>query len=233
MSGPQAIVLDVEGTTTPVSFVYETLFPHARAQLSAFVRERWDVLGDDVAQVVVDRASEADDAPSVGATPSPGEVVAFLEWLMDRDRKATGLKAIQGKLWEAGYREGVLEGEVFADVPEALRRWRAEGRRVAIYSSGSVLAQRLLFGHSTAGDLTPWIEAHFDTTTGPKREAASYAAIARSLGVSPSEVLFVSDVVAELDAAQAAGLQTLLRVEPGAAAQETEHPVVTSFDEVP
>jgi enolase-phosphatase E1 len=160
-------------------------------------------------------------------------VSAYVHWLMDRDRKSTGLKSLQGKIWEEGYRSGTLRGEVYPDVPTALVRWRDQGKDIAIFSSGSVQAQRNLFANTTAGDLTRFIRAYFDTTTGPKTAAQSYARIASALERSPSEVVFLSDVGAELDAAQAAGMQTALCVRtpespPGAGG----HPVIRTFDEM-
>jgi enolase-phosphatase E1 len=167
------------------------------------------------------------------APPPMASVAAYVRWLIDRDSKSTGLKSLQGKMWEEGYRAGDLRGEVFPDVPPALERWRREGRDVAIFSSGSVQAQRDLFAHSTAGDLTPFIRAYFDTTTGPKTAPQSYARIAAGLERSPSEVLFLSDVSAELNAAQAAGMRTALCVrEREAPTPLSGHPVIRTFDEV-
>jgi enolase-phosphatase E1 len=150
---------------------------------------------------------------------------------MDRDRKSTGLKSLQGKVWEEGYRTGALRGEVYDDVPRALSRWRGEGRRIAIYSSGSVLAQKLLFAHTRSGDLTPFIDAWFSTTTGPKREGASYARIAQALDLPPPAILFVSDVVPELDAARSAGMATALAVRSGEA-PPSGHGTIRSLDEI-
>ena len=153
---------------------------------------------------------------------------------MDRDRKSTGLKSLQGKIWEEGYGSGELKGEVYPDVPPALELWRREGIDVAIFSSGSVQAQRSLFRSSTAGDLTRFILAYFDTTTGPKTAPMSYARIAAALERSTSEVLFVSDVGAELDAALTAGMQTALCVRtPGSAASAGAHPVIHALDQLP
>jgi enolase-phosphatase E1 len=152
---------------------------------------------------------------------------------MDRDRKSTGLKSLQGKIWEEGYSSGDLEGEVYSDVLPALEHWRTQGIDIAIFSSGSVQAQRSLFRNSAAGDLTRFIRAYFDTTTGPKTEPESYARIAVALERSPSEVLFVSDVRAELDAARAAGMQTALCVRtPGSAPSTGAYPVVHTFDQL-
>ena len=153
--------------------------------------------------------------------------------MMDRDRKSTGLKSLQGKIWEAGYRAGELRGQVYADVLPALARWKAQGRDIAVFSSGSVQAQQSLFANSTAGNLTPFIRAYFDTTTGPKTAAESYGRIAAAVERSPSEVLFLSDVGAELDAARRAGLETALCVRsPEAVPPGSGHPVIRTFDGV-
>ena len=153
---------------------------------------------------------------------------------MERDRKSTELKSLQGKIWEEGYRVGDLRGEVYPDVPPALERWRRQGIDIAIFSSGSVQAQRSLFTSTAAGDLTRFIRAYFDTTTGPKTAPDSYARIAAALERSPSEVLFLSDVGAELDAARTAGMRTALCVRtPGSAAPTGTHPVIHAFDQLP
>jgi enolase-phosphatase E1 len=160
--------------------------------------------------------------------------VEYVYWLMDRDRKSTGLKSLQGKIWEAGYRAGELRGraEVYPDVAPALARWRAQGRDIAIFSSGSVPAQRNLFANTTAGDLTAFIRAYFDTTTGPKTAALSYQRIATALGRQAGEVLFLSDVGAELDAARQAGMQTGLCVRSRETATVPDHPIIRTFNEV-
>jgi enolase-phosphatase E1 len=160
-------------------------------------------------------------------------IEAYVAWLMDRDRKSTGLKELQGRIWEEGYARHELVGEVFADVPVALSRWHAEHRPVCIFSSGSTHAQQLLFRHSSAGDLTPYLTAYFDTTTGPKAEPASYARIAESLSVASYDVVFVSDVTRELDAARASGMRTRLAVRPGnPPAAGSGHERLFSFDEI-
>ncbi len=152
---------------------------------------------------------------------------------MDRDRKSTGLKSLQGKIWEEGYRSGELRSEVYPDVAPALERWRGQGIEIAIFSSGSVQAQRSLFTNTVAGDLTRFIRDYFDTTTGPKTAPESYARIAAALERSTSEVVFVSDIAAELDAALTAGMQTALCVrKPGAAPAAGLHPVVHTFDQL-
>ena len=152
---------------------------------------------------------------------------------MDQDKKSTGLKSLQGKIWEEGYRAGDLRGEVYPDVPPALERWRRQGIDIAIFSSGSLQAQRSLFSNTVAGDLTRFIRAYFDTTTGPKNAPESYARIAAALECSPSEVLFLSDVGAELDAALEAGMRTALCVRtPGSAPSTGAHPVIRTFDDI-
>lgn len=172
------------------------------------------------------RWNPADDA---------GSAAAYVSWLMDRDRKSTALKALQGRIWEAGYRTGDLrgKGEVYPDVRPALSRWRKAGKVIAIFSSGSVQAQRNLFANTTAGDLSSFLSGYFDTTTGPKREARSYAKIAAALRRVPQEVLFISDVVEELDAARQAGLRTVWCVRmPEPRSPANGHPRIRSFDEL-
>lgn len=221
--GVRGVVLDIEGTTTPIAFVSEILFPFARAELRQFLET--DLESEEVREVVrLLRAEHADDVargespPALHDSPRDAAIAstaAYAEWLMDRDRKSPGLKLLQGLVWERGYDAGLIQGEVFADVPPALARWRAEGLDVAIYSSGSVLAQRLIFATTAAGDLTEFIEHFFDTTVGPKRSPDSYRRIAAEMEVQPDELMFASDVVLELEAARAAGLQVVLCVRPG------------------
>jgi enolase-phosphatase E1 len=235
--GAGCVLLDIEGTTTPISFVHDVLFRFAREHLDEFIRAE---AGTPEFLDVVHRltAEHAEDAAR-GESPPPrgderGWVAPYVRWLMDRDRKSPGLKLLQGRIWERGYRAGALRGEVFPDVPGAIRRWRAGGIGVAIYSSGSELAQRRLFESTAPSDLTPFITAFFDTAVGAKVSPASYAAIARALGRNPSNLLFVSDVTAELSAARIAGLQVLLSLRPGNAPQPDadRFEAVGSFDEI-
>jgi enolase-phosphatase E1 len=228
----RVVLLDIEGTTTPITFVTDVLFPYARERVLDFLRRRGEeaAVREDRRRLREEHAADA----RAGASPPPGtgdvaSEVAYVHWLMDRDRKSTGLKALQGRIWEEGYARGDLRGDVYADVPPAFERWRRQGRAIAIFSSGSVLAQRLLFRHTPLGDLTPFLAAHFDTTTGGKREADSYRRIATLLSHAPHEVLFVSDVAAELDAARAAGMGTALCWREPAPAPPSEHPVVMTF----
>jgi enolase-phosphatase E1 len=228
----QALLLDVEGTTTPVRFVYDVLFPYSRVRLADFLRAHASdpqVLED----VGALRAEHGRDLARGRHPPSWGEdpldaATEYARWLVDQDRKVTPLKSLQGRIWEEGYAAGALRGQVYPDVPAAFERWTRAGKTIAIFSSGSVLAQRLLFTHSDAGDLERFLSAHFDTTTGPKVEESSYRSIAEALGREPSEVIFLSDVTAELDAARQAQMVTLL-VARESLAPATEHTVVRDF----
>jgi 2,3-diketo-5-methylthio-1-phosphopentane phosphatase len=252
---PSVYLLDVEGTVAPISLVSEQLFPYARAHFSRFL-ERNETNPDvtaDLTLLAQENRAEADPdaphtAPVISKKTNPvilneaffsgvegpafrGAAHAYFLWLMDHDRKSTALKSLQGKIWKAGFESGELKGTLFADVPEAMRRWSANAK-VAIYSSGSVEAQRLLFHYSTFSDLTGLITAYFDTRTGPKQAAGSYAAIAAAMKVEPGQVLFLSDAVRELDAASEAGLQTRLVVREGNAPVDDAHghAVVESFE---
>jgi enolase-phosphatase E1 len=220
----RALLTDIEGTTSSIRFVYDVLFPYARARLSGFVREHG-------AEPEVRRVLDAVRAEAGPGLSDAQAVQILLRW-MDEDRKATPLKTLQGMIWEAGFTGGDFTGHVYPDASTWLRQWHARGLRLCVYSSGSAHAQRLLFGHSDAGDLTPLFSGYFDTTTGPKREVESYRRIAQAIGVGPQEVLFLSDTEQELDAARAAGMHTcrLLRdALPGAPAA---HPLARSFDDV-
>ncbi len=213
----KAILLDIEGTTTPIDFVHKKLFPFAKARLSEFVPAHFDALGSVFADLRAEYKRDFQDQiyGRKYSESEPSTVVNYLEFLIDVDRKSTPLKSIQGEIWKAGYESGEIVSELFPDVFRAFERWRSSGKSVAIFSSGSVLAQRLIFKYSNAGDLSPFISAYFDTTTGKKQESTSYSVIARELGVKPGQLLFVSDVVAELDAAYDAGLRTALSMRPG------------------
>ena len=205
----RGVLLDVEGTTSSISFVYDVLFEFAKRHVGEF-------LAGHAADPAV-RSLAAALAAEAGADPDAGPerlALAAIE-LMNRDVKSTPLKALQGLIWRGGFESGELVSHVFADVPPALEQWAAAGLDVRIYSSGSVEAQRLYFGHTTAGDLLPHLRGHYDTTTGPKREPSSYAKIAADMAIEPRQILFVSDVGAELDAARAAGMATVLAVRPG------------------
>ncbi len=199
--GIQAILTDIEGTTSAIAFVKETLFPFAEAALDGFL----DAHGADPAVAAI-----------LAEVPGPDPRATLRQWMRE-DAKVTPLKSLQGLIWRAGFEDGRLKGHLWSDVAACLRAWAAAGLRLAVYSSGSVEAQRLLFRHSQAGDLEPLFAGFFDTRTGGKRETASYAAIARALGVEPPAILFLADVAEELDAAAAAGLATcqLVREQDG------------------
>lgn len=233
---PPAVLLDIEGTTTPLDFVTRVLFPWARERVAEYLARNW-AAAETARDVDALRAEHERDATAGLEPPAWADTAesaaAYARWLMEQDRKVAPLKSLQGRIWEEGFRAGGLEGRVYEDVPRAFARWREAGRSIAIFSSGSVLAQRLLFGHSNAGDLTPFLGAYFDTTTGPKREAQSYRRIAGALGKNASGVLFVSDVAAELDAALEAGLATALCVREEGMAAAPGHPVVRTFDDLP
>jgi enolase-phosphatase E1 len=237
----RGIVLDIEGTATPVDFVYKVLFPYARERLGPFLRANLGKPGiDEIVGLLEDehRQERATDAPpplSIATREAQtASLAAYAEWLMDRDRKSTGLKALQGEIWAEGYRNGSLRGELFSDVPPALEKWRRAGLDVRIFSSGSVLAQKLLFQHTAFGDLTGCLRGYFDTAVGPKTEVSSYASIVEAMGLEPAAVLFVSDVVAELDAACQAGLKTALSLRPGNRPPPPGHlhRVISSFSEI-
>jgi enolase-phosphatase E1 len=236
------VLLDVEGTTTPIAFVVDTLFPYARRRLRRHVEERagspeYDRLFDGLRREHDVDAGAGERVPPWVETPPASRfasVVSYTEWLMDRDRKSTALKDLQGRIWEEGYRRGELVGDVFPDVPAAFERWRAAGVRIGIYSSGSVLAQQLLFRYSSAGNLTGLLQWHFDTTTGPKTDVESYRRIAATMATASEAVLFVSDVAAELGAADAAGMQTRMMLRPGNRPPPLDHgfAVLRSLDEL-
>lgn len=229
----QAILLDVEGTTSSIAFVYDVLFEHARREVGGFLSSRRhdrDVMHLAIevclaAGVPVEATALAED-PAVAAT-------AAIE-LMNRDVKSTPLKKLQGMIWRSGYESGSLVSHVFDDVPSALRRWDESGLDVRIYSSGSVEAQRLFFAHTLHGDLTASLRGHYDTTTGAKRDPNSYSAIAADIGCEPRRILFASDVGEELDAARAAGMVTVLVRRPGnrESTSSLQHDEVASFDEI-
>jgi enolase-phosphatase E1 len=232
---PTAFLLDIEGTTTPLDFVTTVLFPYAKERVASYLVRSFEEpdTRDDVRGLRAEHARDAEAGRNPPAwADTPEAVAAYLRWLMDEDRKVTALKALQGRIWEEGFRAGQLEGVVYQDVPRAFERWLADGRRIAIFSSGSVLAQQLLFGHSNAGDLRRFLGGYFDTTTGPKREAESYGRIAAALGQDPRAMLFVSDVAAELDAALEGGLTTALCVRDGPLPATGRHRVIRSFDDL-
>ena len=207
----KAIVTDIEGTTTPITFVKDVLFPYATKHLPAWIAAHPDEPA--LAHLATHAASGED-------------IVATALRLIAEDRKVTALKTLQGFVWEAGYASGELIAPLYDDVAPALRAWHAAGVHLAVYSSGSVHAQHLLFGHTSAGDLRPLFAAWFDTTTGAKGDAASYARIADALALPPAEIVFLSDAPAELAAARHAGLQAVGVARDG---QRLDAPAITTF----
>jgi enolase-phosphatase E1 len=235
----RGILLDIEGTTSSVAFVYDVLFPFARRELAGFLERRWD---DPAVQRACERVARDAEASSLSefvgydATEEAARerVAEEVVRLMDADAKATGLKDLQGLIWAEGYAAGRLTSHVYPDVPPALKAWAERGLDVRIYSSGSVAAQKVFFAHTPAGDLLPFLRGHYDTTVGAKRQAASYTKIAADMKLPPGALLFVSDVAAELDAARAAGLPTCLAVRPGNAPVPPgqPHPSASDFGQI-
>jgi enolase-phosphatase E1 len=239
--GVRGVVLDIEGTTTPIAFVYDALFPYARSHLRPYLDAHFAASDlDEVARLL--RAEWEDDVERGEGPPDWRDVerdahlaclAAYALWLMHRDRKSPGLKLLQGLIWAEGYADGSLRGEVFPDVPPALERWHRDRLTIAIYSSGSVQAQQLLFSTTPAGDLTRFIGHFFDTGVGPKQSPDSYTEIAKSLGLPGRHLLFISDVGVELEAAREAEFQTLLCIRPGNSAEiSSRDEVIRSFDEI-
>jgi enolase-phosphatase E1 len=236
----RALVLDIEGTTTPIEFVHQRLFPYARSHAAEYLRREWDSpsAGAAIARLRAEHAEEAPEEPAgkgLGEDFDAARALGYVNRLMDEDRKSPGLKALQGLIFQEGFESGELRGYVYPDVPPALRRWQARGLDTYIYSSGSALAQRLLFGSTDAGDLTGYLKGYFDTGIGPKASPGSYAVLAVRVGVPPPQVLFVSDAVAELDAALAAGMRVALCTRgdgdgPNDAA--SPYPIVRTFDDI-
>jgi len=226
MTTIRAIVTDIEGTTSSIDFVKDVLFPYARKRLPAFVEMHAD--RPEVQHWLHEAAKEAGIIEA-----SCQEIIELLLGWIDQDRKSTALKALQGMIWKEGYEAGEYRAHVYPEVSARLHAWRADGLHLYVYSSGSVPAQRLFFRYSDAGDLTPLFAGYFDTETGPKRESASYTKIAEALGERPEHILFLSDIVEELDAARAAGLQTgwLLRP-PQTMPAEPRHPAYADFDAI-
>lgn len=220
----EAIVTDIEGTTTSIAFVHDVLFPYARMRIADFVRTH--AADPAVAEYL------AAVAAATGCEVSAAAVGQVLETWIDADRKDTALKALQGMIWARGYADGSLKGHVYPDVPLHLRRWHAAGKRLYVYSSGSVDAQKLIFKHSTAGDLTPLFAGYFDTHVGAKRETNSYRNILAAIGLPGRHVVFLSDVGAELDAARRAGMATCQLLRDAAAQPAAGHRQARDFSDV-
>jgi len=219
----KAVVTDIEGTTTSVSFVYEVLFPYARREINNFIQTyRNDPVVREQLVLISDET---------GTSLTDAQAVQQLLIWMDEDRKITPLKTLQGLIWEDGYKKGDFKGHIYDDVPVTLQRWRDQGILLYVYSSGSVQAQKLLFGYSDHGDLTSLFSGYFDTRIGNKRESNSYLQIATSIGLPPAQILFLSDIEQELEAAATAGMKTLLLVRDGRS-PTGKFPSVQGFNDI-
>jgi len=221
----KAIVTDIEGTTSAIDFVTQTLFPYARQRMAAFIQEHSD---DSRVKPLLREAARAANLPEHDL-PALAEQ---LERWIDEDRKITPLKGLQGLIWEHGYRNGDFLAHVYPDAVTTLEQWHRQGLSLYVYSSGSILAQKLFFGHSEAGDLRPLFRDYFDTTSGPKREAASYRTISRDIDMPAQHIVFLSDIVEELDAAAEAGMKTVWVQRNDTPLHHERHQVVSRFDDI-
>lgn len=232
----KAILLDIEGTTTPIDFVHQTLFPFAKAKITDYVCDNISQLTNEIRQLKTEYKTDfTNQIYGRNFDEKSAESVAeYLKFLIEVDRKSTPLKSIQGKIWQEGYESGELKSVMFEDIPRAFERWYKKGKTIAIYSSGSVLAQKLIFQYSNYGDLSKYISAYFDTEIGHKREKQSYEKIAEKLQNRKHEILFISDVLEEIEAAHATGIDTILADREGNAPISKKHSfqVIQSFDAV-
>ncbi len=220
----RAILTDIEGTTSSLSFVKDVLFPYSRERMSQFLAEH--ATDGEV------RRELAEVSHLAGKELSTTEAAhQLIEWI-DQDRKATPLKALQGMIWAHGYQNGHFHGHVYEDAARILLAWKTTGLALFVFSSGSVHAQKLLFAHTEYGDLTPLFSGYFDTRVGPKQESASYATIARQIGLPAESILFLSDIEGELDAAKEAGLQTVQLVRDGEIPVQNRQVTARNFDEI-
>lgn len=222
----QAVLTDIEGTTSSISFVHEVLFPYAKQQVQAYLEAN---LNDPAVSQIVN------DVKGIAGTPDAdlNQVIATLRLWMDQDKKITPLKALQGMMWKEGYEKGDFQGHVYEDAYRQLTQWKADDLQLYVYSSGSVQAQKLIFAHTAFGDLTPLFSGYFDTKVGGKKESSSYQTIAKQIGFAPQDVLFLSDSLDELNAAAAAGMATILLCREGTTATaDCPHSYVTSFNEI-
>ncbi|KAG9353611.1 hypothetical protein AGOR_G00014940 [Albula goreensis] len=243
------LLLDIEGTTTPITFVKDILFPYIKEHLEDYLSAHWeeDECKQDVHLLkkqaeedtrqhragpvhVLDQTVHTDEEKAIR------EVVDNVLWQMAADRKTTALKQLQGHMWRAAYAAGRIKGEVYQDVAPAIRRWRRLGLKVYIYSSGSVEAQKLLFGYSVEGDLLDLFDGHFDTNIGPKVESKSYQRIADRIGCPPEDITFLTDVTREARAAEEAGVNVIVVVRPGnmelTEEEKTHYSLITSFSQM-
>ncbi|KAJ2006374.1 enolase-phosphatase E1 [Coemansia thaxteri] len=241
-TGYDVVLLDIEGTTTPISFVHEVLFPYVADSVAEFLATRW---ADEEVQTHVQAiARQANEDVAAGIASAVGidldadssdeirrKVLANIEWQMKADRKIGALKGLQGYMWRFGFESGQLKGAMYPDAVQAMKRWHESGKRIFIYSSGSVEAQKLIFGFSDHGDLQDYISGYYDTKVGPKTSAASYSNIAQDIGLHPTRILFISDNILEIQAAALAELQVRISVRPGNAAisADAQYPRSTDF----
>jgi enolase-phosphatase E1 len=220
----KAILTDIEGTTSSLAFVKDVLFPYARKHLAEYVTQHAE--RDDV-RSLLDQAGQ-----EMGSTQSDNAIIAQMIRSIDEDKKITPLKALQGMIWEHGYKHGDYTGHLYDDAYTNLQKWHQTGIKLYVYSSGSVHAQKLLFGYSDKGDLTTWFSGYFDTNIGHKREASAYQKIIQKIGFSAEQILFLSDIREELDAAQTAGMQTCWLVRDAQFSALATHRQVRSFDDI-
>ena len=220
----KGIVTDIEGTTTALSFVKEVLFPYARAHLADFVRSHAD-------DVSVKALLEETCQVSGEKLDTEQAITQLLDWI-DQDKKVTPLKSLQGLIWQTGYQQGDFNGHIYEDAAEYLKKWHSQDLTLYVYSSGSVQAQKLLFGHTEFGDLTPLFSGYFDTHIGGKKEVSSYQHIAENIGLPTNQLLFLSDISEELDAAKLAGFATIQLMRELPIDQQSAHQQVHSFDEI-
>lgn len=220
----KAIVTDIEGTTSSLSFVKDVLFPYARANLAGYVHQHAE---EPQVQTLLD-----DARVEAGAELTIEQLIAlFIQWI-DEDKKVTPLKSLQGLIWEDGYRQGDFKGHIYPDAAECLKTWKAQGLDLYVYSSGSVYAQKLLFAHTAYGDLTPLFSGYFDTHIGGKKEPQSYRNIAEQIAVPAAQLLFLSDIKEELDAAHEAGFNTYWLIRDGAVDSQAAHRQVSNFEQI-
>lgn len=220
----KALVTDIEGTTTSLSFVKDVLFPYAREHMQAYISRHADV----------PKVREQLDAvcQEVGKSLTDQQIIAqLLQWI-DEDKKITPLKALQGMIWEAGYKNGDYTGHVYDDAVANLKQWHAQSIKLYVFSSGSVQAQKLIYGYSDAGDLTPLFSGYFDTRIGSKREISAYRHIVQEIGEPAANIVFLSDIKEELDAAKEAGMQTVWLVRDGVINPGADHRQVSNFDDI-
>jgi enolase-phosphatase E1 len=214
----RAVLCDIEGTTTSLSFVHDVLFPLSREKMHSFIQDNW---ASSEFQTILDELKK-----QIPGNASASAVADLLQTWIDADKKETTLKQIQGRIWKDAFESGKIKAHIYPDVPEKWAEWKRQGLKIYIFSSGSVEAQQLLFRYSEAGDLTQYIDGYFDTTTGPKKVAASYLEIANVVKIDPAGMLFLSDILAELDAAKEAGMQTIQLI------RNSGHRIATTFQDI-